>query len=75
MIVTVAAGSIPNMTLNPFEGVQTMTAYIAQTSLGDTPQGTTEYLTIFAVGMTLFVMTFLLNVVANMVVRRYREEY
>ncbi|MQF69298.1 phosphate ABC transporter permease subunit PstC [SAR202 cluster bacterium AD-804-J14_MRT_500m] len=75
MIVTVAAGSIPNMTVNPFEGVQTMTAYIAQTSLGDTPQGTPEFLTIFAVGMTLFVMTFLLNVVANMVVRRYREEY
>ncbi len=75
MIVTVAAGSIPNLTANPFEGVQTMTAYIAQTSLGDTPQDTIEYLTIFAVGMTLFVMTFLLNVVANLVVRRYREEY
>ena len=75
MIVTVAAGSIPNLTANPFEGVQTMTAYIAQTSLGDTPQGTIEFLTIFAVGMTLFVMTFMLNVVANLVVRRYREEY
>ena len=75
MIVTIAAGSIPNLTANPFEGVQTMTAYIAQTSLGDTPQGSIEFLTIFAVGMTLFVMTFLLNIVANLVVRRFREVY
>jgi phosphate transport system permease protein len=75
MIVTIAAGSIPNLTGNPFEGVQTMTAYIAQTSLGDTPQGSIEFRTIFAVAMTLFVLTFLLNVIANLVVRRYREVY
>ena len=75
MIVTIAAGSIPNLTANPFEGVQTMTAYIAQTSLGDTPQGSIEFLTIFAVGMTLFVMTFILNIIANAVVRRFREVY
>lgn len=75
MIVTIAAGAVPNLTANPFEGVQTMTAYIAQTSLGDTPQGSIEFLTIFAVAMTLFVITFLLNIVANLVVRRYREVY
>ena len=75
MIVMIAAGSMPNLTVNPFEGVQTMTAYIAQTSLGDTPQGSIEFLTIFAVGMTLFVMTFILNIIANLVVRRYREVY
>jgi len=55
--------------------VQTMTAYIAQTSLGDTPHGSIEFMTIFAVGMTLFVMTFILNIIADLVVRRYREEY
>jgi phosphate transport system permease protein len=75
MIVTIAAGAVPNLTANPFEGVQTMTAYIAQTSLGDTPHGSIEFMTIFAVGMTLFVMTFLLNIIADIVVRRYREVY
>jgi phosphate transport system permease protein len=75
MIVTIAAGSIPNLTANPFQGVQTMTAYIAQTSLGDTPQGTVEFYTIFAVGMALFTMTFLMNILANIVVRRYKEIY
>ena len=75
LIVTIAAGSIPNFTANPFQGVQTMTAYIAQTSLGDTPQGSIEFLTIFAVAMTLFLITFLLNIIANVVVRRYREVY
>lgn len=75
MIVTVAAGSTPKLTANPLESIQTMTAYIVQVSLGDTPHGSVEYGTIFAVGMTLFVITFLLNILAQYVARRFREEY
>lgn len=75
MIVTLAAGSTPNMTMNPLDSIQTMTAYIVQVSLGDTPHGTVEYGSIFAVGMTLFVITFLLNILAQYVARRFREEY
>ncbi|OMF21561.1 phosphate ABC transporter permease subunit PstC [Paenibacillus sp. FSL H8-0548] len=75
MIVTVAAGSTPNMTINPLESIQTMTAYIVQVSLGDTPHGTIEYGSIFAVGMTLFVITFLLNILAQYIARKFREEY
>jgi phosphate transport system permease protein len=55
--------------------VETMTAYIVQVSLGDTPTGTLEYRTIFAVGMLLFVSTFLLNLVSNWLRDRFREEY
>ncbi|UHA72449.1 phosphate ABC transporter permease subunit PstC [Paenibacillus sp. 481] len=75
MIVTVAAGSTPQLTLNPLESIQTMTAYIAQVGLGDTPHGSIEYGTIYAVGITLFIITFLLNIIAMYVARRFREEY
>ncbi len=75
MIVTLAAGATPNLTGNPFESIQTMTAYIAGISLGDTPQGSIEYRTIFAVAMTLFLMTFVMTLLAHYVVRRYREVY
>ena len=75
MIVTLAAGATPNLTGNPFEGIQTMTAYIVQVSLGDTPQGSTEYRTIFAVATTLFIMTFAMTLLAHFVVRRYRGVY
>ena len=75
MIVTLAAGATPNLTGNPFESIQTMTAYIVQVSLGDTPQGSTEYRTIFAVAMGLFIMTFTMNFLAQYVVRRFRETY
>ena len=75
MIVTLAAGATPNLTGNPFEGIQTMTAYIAQVILGDAPQGSTEYRTIFAVGMSLFVMTFMMTLLAHYVVRRFRAVY
>ncbi|WP_238192214.1 phosphate ABC transporter permease subunit PstC [Paenibacillus sp. L3-i20] len=75
MIVTLAAGSTPNLTANPLESIQTMTAYIVQVSLGDTPHGSIEYGSIFAVGMTLFVITFLLNILAQYIARRFREEY
>ena len=75
MIVTLAAGANPKLTANPFESIQTMTAYIANISLGDTPQGSIEYRTIFAVGMTLFVITFVMTILAHYVVRRYRAVY
>lgn len=75
MIVAIAAGNSPNLAFNPLEGMQTMTAYIVQVSLGDTPRGTIEYYTIFAVGLTLFVMTLLLNILSRVVVRKFREVY
>ena len=75
MIVAVAAGQQPRLTANPLVPVETMTAYIVQVSLGDTPGGTLEYRTIFAVGMLLFAMTFALNLVSNWLRRRFREEY
>ena len=75
MIVAIAAGQQPNLTWNPTEQVETMTAYIVQVSLGDTPQGTLEYRTIFAVGMLLFIGTFGLNLVSAWLRQRYREEY
>jgi phosphate transport system permease protein len=75
MAVALAAGSTPALTLNPLDSVQTMTGYIVQVSLGDTPQGSLEFRTVFAVGMTLFVMTLGLNVVGLALVRRFREVY
>lgn len=75
MIVAIAAGQQPRFTANPFVPIETMTAYIVQVSLGDTPQGTLEYRTIFAVGMLLFLMTFTLNLASSWLRARYREEY
>lgn len=75
MIVAIAAGQSPNLTLSPLVPIETMTAYIVQVSLGDTPYGSLEYRTIFAVGSTLFLMTLLLNVVSQWVLRKFREEY
>jgi len=75
MIVALAAGSTPKLTLNPLESIQTMTGYIVQVSFGDTPQGTTVYKTIFAVGTLLFLITLSLNVIGQIVTRRYREVY
>lgn len=75
MAVTIAAGNLPNITLNPFESIQTMTAYIVQASLGDTPQGTTAYRTLFAVAVTLFLITLAMNVMSQWVLARFREEY
>jgi len=75
MIVAIAAGQQPRLTANPLVPVETMTAYIVQVSLGDTPAGTIEYRTIFAVGMLLFVGTFLLNMVSAWLRDRFREEY
>lgn len=70
MIVAIACGQQPTLTLDPREAVMTMTAYIVQVSLGDTPHGTLEYRTIFAVGLALFVLTFTLNVLAFRLRRR-----
>jgi len=75
MAVTLAAGARPQFTLDPREQIQTMTAYIVQISKGDTPAGTTPYYTLFAVGLTLFVMTYGMNVLANRLVKRYRQVY
>ncbi len=75
MAVTLAAGSTPNLTWNPLESVQTITAYIVQVSLGDTPSGTIEYSSIFAVGLVLFGMTLFMNLTAQLVVKRFHERY
>lgn len=75
MAVTLAAGATAKMTLNFFESIQTMTAYIVQVSLGDTPYGSIEYRTIFAVGAVLFVMTLTMNIASTWIKNRYREVY
>lgn len=75
MIVAIAAGQQPKLTLNPLQSIETMTAYIVQVSLGDTPQQSIAYKTIFAVGMLLFVMTLGMNLLSNWMTRRYREVY
>ena len=75
MAVAIAAGNMPNLTLNALESMQTMTAYIVQASLGDTPHGSVGYQTIFAVGMTLFLITLGMNVLSQWVLARFREEY
>lgn len=75
MIVAIAAGQQAQFTLNPLVPVQTMTAYIVQVSLGDTPAGTLEHKTIFAVGMMLFLSTLLLNVISHYLRKRFREAY
>ena len=75
MAVTLAAGATPRMTLNFLESIQTMTAYIVQVSLGETPHGTLEYSTIFAVGLVLFLITLGMNLLSQRVTRRFREVY
>jgi len=75
MIVAVAAGSQPNFTLNPLATIQTMTGYMLQVGLGDAARGTVQYSSLFAVGTTLFIFTFLLNVGAQLIVRRFKESY
>lgn len=75
MLVAIAAGQMPILTLNPLVPIMTMTTFIVQVSLGDTPTGTIEYQTIFAVGMMLFLMTFGLNMIGHKLTRRFREQY
>ncbi len=73
MILAIAAGLQPRLTLNPTVPIETMTAYIVQVSMGDTPTGTIEYRTIFAVGMMLFLGTLVLNVASMWLRQRYQE--
>ncbi|WP_235929798.1 phosphate ABC transporter permease subunit PstC [Chengkuizengella marina] len=75
MIVTLAAGALPNIDFDFLKSIQTMTAYIVTTSQGDTAYGSVEYRTIYAVGITLFVITLLMNILAGYISRKFREEY
>ncbi len=75
MAVTLAAGATPNMSLTFLESIQTMTAYIVQVSMGDTPAGGIAYQTLFAVAALLFVITLILNIISQWVLKRYQETY
>ena len=75
MIVTIAAGQQPRLSLNPLVPLETITAYIVQVSSGDVPQDSIEYKTIFAAGITLFIFTFLLNNVSHWIKNRIQEKY
>lgn len=75
MIVTIAAGQLPQMSLNPFEPVQTITAYIVQVSSGDVPFGSLEHKTIFAAGISLFALTFTLNSISFWINKKYQQHY
>ncbi len=75
MIVVIAAGLLAQLTLDPREQSETMSAFIAATGIGDIPTGSIEYKTIFAVGLTLFCITLVMNLIAIRLVRKFREEY
>ena len=75
MVVVIAAGLQPQWGADPTKAMETMTAFIAATGIGDVPTGSLEYKTIFAVGLTLFVITLVMNVFAIRLVRKYREVY
>jgi phosphate transport system permease protein len=75
MVVLIVAGGIAQITLDPREPSQTMTAFIGATGIGDVPTGSIEYKTIFAVGLTLFVITFFMNMISIRLVRKFREIY
>lgn len=75
MIVAIAAGQEPNLTFNPLNSVETITTYIVQVSMGDVPQNSLEYRTIFAAGMTLFVFTFILNNISFWMRQKFQNKY
>ena len=75
MIVLIAVGQLPQITFDPQQPMETMTAFIGATGNGDLPTGSIEYKTIFAVGLTLFAITFVMNVISIRLVRRFREVY
>jgi phosphate transport system permease protein len=75
MAVTIAAGNTPTMTWNYFESIQTLTASIAQTVRGEVAAGTVRYDALFALGLTLFVLTLVMNLISARIVRRYRQVY
>ena len=73
MIVTIASGSSKNFTFDITQSMQTMTAYIVEVTGGDAPAGSTIYYSLYAVALSLFVFTFLMNIAANILVRKWRE--
>lgn len=75
MIVAIAAGNTPVLTANPFRAVQTMTGYIVQVALGDVPHGSISYQTIFAVGLLLFSITVVMNIISIALVKRFQQKY
>lgn len=75
MIVAVAAGAGPNFTFNPFKGAETMTGHIVRISGGDLSYDSIDYNSIFAIGLMLFFITLMLNIISQQIVRRFREVY
>lgn len=75
MIVSLAAGGKPALTLNPLDAIQTMTAFIVTVSQGETQQGSIEYNSIFAVGLLLFFLTFMMNIIGRLIVTKYAQQY
>jgi ABC-type phosphate transport system permease subunit len=75
MIVTLAAGSLKQFSLDPRDGMQTMTGFMATTAGGENPVGSIDYNKLFAVGLLLFVITLVLNLISISIVRRYRQVY
>jgi phosphate transport system permease protein len=75
MAVVLAAGQSPQLTLNPLTWIETMTTYIVQVVGGDASYGEPKYLSLFAVGLTLFAITLTLNILSGLVLRRFREVY
>lgn len=75
MAVVIAAGNSPKLTLNPLHSIQTMTAYMVNVSLGDTPAGSIEYKSLYAVGLTLFCITLVMNILSQWIMQRFREVY
>ncbi len=75
MIVLIAAGAGPNLTMNPFDAAESMAAHIARISTGDIPVGSIDYNSVFAVGLTLFLLTLVLNLISTFITRRFREVY
>lgn len=75
MIVAIASGGRPFLTFNPFQAAETMTGHIARISGGDISYGSIDYTSVYAIGLTLFIMTFLLNILSQRIVRRFREVY
>lgn len=75
MIVAIAAGQNPILTFNPLQSIQTMTGFMVNVALGDIEQGSIEYQTVFAVGALLFVLTFIMNLIARAIVKKNKETY
>lgn len=75
MIVALAAGSTPNLTINPLESIQTMTGYIVQVATGDAAKGSIQEQTLYAVAMLLFAITFIMNMISSFISKKFREEY